>query len=90
MAGAIRIHSSSQFRTALLDLLRNPANRHVVVDLSQVDYVDSSGLAVFVEGLKEARKTKATLVLRGVQENLRYLLEVTRLLPLFQLEDVAS
>jgi anti-sigma B factor antagonist len=90
VAGAIRIYSSAQFRTALLELLRNPDNKHVVVDLSQVDYVDSSGLAVFVEGLKESRKKQATLVLRGVQESLRYLLEVTRLLPLFQLEDVAS
>ena len=34
VAGAIRIHSSSQFRTALLDLLRNPANRHPILRLN--------------------------------------------------------
>jgi len=60
-----------------------PAN--VTVDLSGVTYMDTSGLATLVEAARIARKQGTQLVLSGIQGQVRYFLEITRLDQLFEI-----
>lgn len=74
-----------------IDLLRSPSMRsqiaaamtakprRVVVDLSGVPYMDSSGVATLVEALQAARKTGAKLVLCALAPRVRSILEISRL-----------
>jgi anti-sigma B factor antagonist len=57
----------------------------VVVNLSGVQYIDSSGIASLVEGLQEARKREARFVLVGLNDGPRHVLELTRLLTVFEI-----
>ena len=84
LAGKITIDSSPGLRDQLLALLRDPVLEEVTVDLKSVSYIDLSGLATFIEALKIARAGKTRLLLMGLQERPRYLLEVSGLLPFFE------
>ncbi len=59
------------------------AAKKVVVDLTEVGYVDSSGLATLVEMLKKTKSQGGSLGLAGMSEKVRSLFEITKLDKLF-------
>ncbi len=84
LRGRLSIDSSPAFRDLPLVILRRLPPAAVVVDLSEVSYMDASGVATLVEGLKTARNRQTTLCLQGLQGRVRHLFEVTGLLTLFE------
>jgi len=83
VSGRITIDSSPDLRMLLLQHLESAGCERLTVDLYEVLYVDTSGLAVLLEVLKAARARKKTLSLSGLRDRPRYLLEATRILHLF-------
>jgi anti-sigma B factor antagonist len=82
--GRITIATSGEMRRTLSDALRaKPAN--VSVDLSDVSYIDTSGLATLLEALRTARKQGTRLILDGIHDQPRYLFEITHLERLFDI-----
>lgn len=53
--------------------------QHVIVDMSAVELINSSGLGMLVSGLSIMRKIGGTLVLAEVPEKVKGLLEMTHL-----------
>jgi anti-sigma B factor antagonist len=84
LSGRITIDSSPDLLALLLRQLESLSCRILTVDLHEVAYVDTSGLAILVETLKAARTQGKAFRLSGLQERPRYLLEATRLLHLFE------
>jgi anti-sigma B factor antagonist len=60
-------------------------NQLWVIDLAQVDFMDSSGLFPLVTGLKEARRSGCRLVICNVQAPVRLVLELTQLDSVFEM-----
>jgi anti-anti-sigma factor len=58
-----------------------------VVDLAQVDFMDSSGLLALVGGLKVARENNCRLVLCHLPEPIKLILELTQLDSVFKICD---
>jgi anti-sigma B factor antagonist len=56
-----------------------------VIDLAQVDFMDSSGLVPLVQGLKAARQSGCRLVLCNVNSPVRLILELTQLDSVFEI-----
>jgi anti-sigma B factor antagonist len=56
-----------------------------VIDLAQVNFMDSSGLVPLVKGLKAARQSGCRLVLCNVQAPVRLILELTHLDSVFEI-----
>jgi anti-sigma B factor antagonist len=83
LTGSITIDSSPELRRVLLRMIKAPDSRRLTLDFSEVDYFDTSGLAVLIEGLRSARQLGRSLQLSGLRERPRYLLESTGLLGLF-------
>ena len=82
--GQITIATSGELRRMLSNTLRaKPAN--VSVDLSDVSYIDTSGLATLLEALRTARKQGTRLILDGIHDQPRYLLEITHFNRLFDM-----
>jgi anti-sigma B factor antagonist len=82
--GRITIATSGEMRKTLSDALRaKPAK--VSVDLSDVSYIDTSGLATLLEALRIARRQGTRLILGGIHDQPRYLFEVTHLDRLFDM-----
>ncbi len=61
----------------------NPPPSRVVVDLSSVTYMDSSGLATLVEALQGSRKGKYKLVICGLQPRVRAIFDIAKLAMVF-------
>ena len=82
--GRITITTSGEMRRMLSSALRaKPAS--VSVDLSDVSYIDTSGLATLVEAVRIARKQGTRLILGGIHDQPRYLFEITHLDRLFDM-----
>ena len=87
MKDRITIDNAGEIRRVLADAISSQQGR-VVVDLSSVVYMDTSGLATLVEALRNAGQQGKKLVLRGIQDQPRYLFEVTELDHVFEIEQI--
>lgn len=76
--GTLNMVSGPVLRQQLHDLVRRGHNR-LVVDLSGVDIVDSSGLGVLISGLKVARQSGGDLLVAGPRQQATMVLELCNL-----------
>src|ERR1700742_498130 len=89
LEGEIDLEHAGNVRRTLLDTLKKGGN--VLVDLSLVSYIDSSGIASLVEGLQVARRQKLELSLVAVSPRVRRVLELARLDKVFLIHaDIAA
>ncbi len=67
----------------------NPALEHeaprILLDLSDVTYIDSSGLALFIETLQRITAYGGTLALCGLRPSVLSIFEIARLDQVFQI-----
>jgi anti-sigma B factor antagonist len=84
LGGRLTIDSSPELRNQLLAVLYGETLENLIIDLSDVPYMDLSGVATLLETLRLARSRKIGLQLRGLHDRPSYLLEVTGLLSLFE------
>jgi anti-sigma B factor antagonist len=87
VTGDIDLSTSPELRKALLRELRELRMPRVVLNLKSVRYIDSSGVASLVEGLKAARDVGARFVLFGLNTTVREVLQLSRLLKIFETYD---
>ncbi len=83
LTGEIDLNESPNVRKQILNMLNN--ENAVLVDLSKVEYIDSSGVASLVEGLQTARAKKLNFALLGVSESAMQVLQLARLDTVFTL-----
>jgi anti-sigma B factor antagonist len=89
LAGEMDMSTSPDVRQSMAPLFRS-GNTRVIVDLAGLTYIDSSGIATFVEGLQLSQKTAAHLTLAGMSAaveavfELAYLREVFHIVPTVQ------
>lgn len=81
-AGDVDLYSSPHLREALLGQMK-VAGGSVLVNMTDVAYIDSSGIATLVEGLQRSRQTKTRFGLFGLRSNARSVLELARLNKVF-------
>lgn len=76
--GELDFHSAPRLREQILQVL-NGGVVDLVIDLSQMEFVDSSGLGVLVMGLKRMRDCDGSFKLRSPSANTSKVLEVSGL-----------
>lgn len=87
VVGDIDLYNSPEVRKVVLESIRAQGAERVVMNLQKVRYIDSSGVASLVEGLKVARGVNVKFVLFGLSPAAREVLELSRLIKVF---DVAE
>ena len=83
VVGDIDLYNSPDVRKVLLEALRTKRAPAVIVNLTKVRYVDSSGVASLVEGLKISRELQSKFILFGLSPAAREVLELSRLIKVF-------
>jgi anti-sigma B factor antagonist len=78
LEGEIDLHVSPRVTAALGAMIEQKPER-LVVDLSKVSYIDSSGLAVLIEGMQNVEAYGGKFVLAGLQDKVRPIFEMARL-----------
>ena len=71
--------SNAQTLKESLDLLIDAGITYLVVDLEQVPFIDSAGLAALVSALKATRRVEGNVLLSGVQPQARTVFSLTML-----------
>lgn len=83
LSGDVDLHYSPRARKAILDVLVK--KNHLMVDLSAVDYIDSSGVACLVEGYQYAKDHKLDFSLAGVSDAAMNVLKLAKLDTVFNI-----
>lgn len=84
IAGDIDMYSSPVLREELLVLVSKKAS-HVLVDFKEVSYIDSSGIATFVEGLKSTMSFGGKLKLVSLPPGIIEIFNFSRLDKVFEI-----
>lgn len=85
VSGDVDLATSPELRKALLHELREARVPRVVLNLKAVRYMDSSGVASLVEGLKVSRDVGARLILYGLNTTVREVLQLSKLVRVFEI-----
>ena len=78
ISGEIDMDTSPELWKALMGLIKRRP-REVVVDCCEVTYMDSSGIATLVEGLKAMRGHNGTLKLAGINDHVMDIIRFAKL-----------
>ncbi|CAN5883937.1 anti-sigma factor antagonist BldG [soil metagenome] len=89
VGGEIDVYTAPKLRDALVDLV-NKGRYHLVVDVEQVDFLDSTGLGVLVGGLKRVRANDGGLRIVCTQERLLKIFRITGLTKVFAIHDTVA
>ncbi len=88
--GEIDLHVSPRLALTLNAAVTGKP-RTLVVDMGNVSYIDSSGLAVLIEAMQKVEKYGGKFALAGLQENVKPIFEIARLDQVFRIfSDVDS
>jgi anti-sigma B factor antagonist len=80
--GEVDVYTAPQLREQLIQLIDQGYHR-VVVDLSQVEFLDSTGLGVLVGGLRRSRGRDGDLALVCTEPRIMKVFQVTGLTKVF-------
>ena len=58
--------------------------KHVIVDLTDVKFMNSSGIGMLIGGLTTMKKADGSMKLSGVTEKIQSLLVITKLVTIFE------
>lgn len=82
LGGSMYAIDAAALRDAIQSLIQKDS-KSFLFDLSMVDYMDSTGLGLFIFLEEELKKKKGTLVLKGLSGRVKILFERTRLYEVF-------
>lgn len=91
VTGEVDLGTAPQLKERLTDLVAE-GHRHVVVDLTATDFLDSTGLGALVAGLKRLRAHQGDMRVACNTPRVRKVFEIThvdRVLPMFDSVDEA-
>jgi anti-sigma B factor antagonist len=78
LSGEVDLYTAPEFKQQLIDAVAEGA-RHVVVDLSDTTFIDSTTLGVLVGGVRRLREKKGDLSLVCKDRNITKIFEITGL-----------
>jgi len=84
--GQVDMHTSPELRTKLRETLERKSSP-IVVDLTKVLFIDSSGLATLIEALQAVGKFGGRLRLCGLSPAVKNLFKLSNLISIFDIRD---
>lgn len=82
--GALDTNSSGQLESLLVEHLDRGARR-IILELTEMDYVSSVGLRVFLSSLKRLKASEGRLLLSGLNDEVREIFDMAGFSPLFEI-----
>jgi len=84
--GRLDITTAWEFRLKLQECI-SKLSRHIVVNLGQLNFIDSSGLTSLVAGMRDADKVKGSFRICNVHPESKLVFEVTMMDSVFEIFD---
>ena len=90
LSGRLDMNTSPNLRKTALTLYGRHGCRNLEVDFAEVPFIDTSGLATLLEILVVSKEQSARLTLSGLNEKVRYLIDVNGLAGFFTIVNSAA
>jgi anti-sigma B factor antagonist len=84
LSGELDYHSSPELREKLTELTGKQAPK-ILVNLGGIDYMDSSGIATFVEAFQKTKRYQGRLILAALTATVRGVFEIAKLDSIFEI-----
>jgi anti-sigma B factor antagonist len=88
--GRLAVGVGDEVLPRLIEALLSEGNRKILLNLSDMEYIDSNGLGELVQSLKTSKRFGASLRLLKPQDRVKKTLRLTNLLPMFSVYDSES
>ncbi len=85
VSGEVDLYSSPKMREAIFKVMKQQHPSVMIIDLTEVTYTDSSGIATLVEGLQFARGKHAQFILVGLSPAVLEVFQLVRLQTVFEI-----
>jgi anti-sigma B factor antagonist len=85
LLGEVDAYTAPKLKEVMLPLTEKEGNI-VIVDLSGIEYMDSTGLGIFVGALKSSKANNSSLKLRGMTSRVKRIFEITGLTEVMDIE----
>lgn len=89
LQGSFDMSCSRDLRQQMLDILVE-APQVLIIDMTDVDCMDSSGLAILIEALKMSKRKMCKMRLASLNKRVRGVFEIARLEDLFEIYDTVA
>lgn len=86
LSGRMTFADHETFRNVMTNFDR-PAGHKMVFDLSKLDFVDSSGLGMFIIARDTAQKKNLEFAIRGARDEVRRLITVAKFHKMFNIDE---
>jgi len=87
--GEVDVYTSPQLKQEIVNLT-DTGVKHIIIDLSKVEYLDSTGLGVLIGALKRLREVEGNLALVGPGMRILRIFEITGLDKIFDIYSSAD
>ncbi|MBI9018408.1 MAG: STAS domain-containing protein [Phycisphaerae bacterium] len=85
LTGEIEMNCVMQLREAVMEAMQE--SKIVVLNMTEVKFMDSSGLATMVETLQQSKRQDKQLKIAGLNQRVKSIFEISRLETVFDIYD---
>lgn len=83
--GEIDIYTSNDLKEKLYSLVETN-KKDLIIDCKELNYIDSTGLGIFVGALKKAKQYEKKIIITNLKDNIKKLFTITGLDKVFQID----
>ena len=84
LKGEIDIFTSNELKEKLYNIV-DTNKKDLLIDCKELNYIDSTGLGIFVAALKKAKQYEKKIVILNLKDNIKKLFIITGLDKIFQI-----
>ena len=84
LSGEVDAYTCSRLREAMIEVI-DDGGSDLVVNMKDVEYIDSSGLGTLVGGLKRVSERQGTIAVCGTNSQIKKVFDITGLIKVFPL-----
>lgn len=85
LSGEVDIYTSQELKDNLYRVVESN-KKDLIIDCKELNYIDSTGLGIFVGALKKAKQYEKKITIINLKENIKKLFIITGLDKIFEVE----
>ncbi len=85
LSGRLDVHLSADVEKEINKIINNEPTCHLLLNLSDVEYMSSSGLRIFVSTMRILKESKRKLYLCNMNSAVKKIFEVVELMDMFDI-----
>ncbi len=86
LIGDLDVYSKENFSKFCDESLKDK-NENLIIDLEKLDYIDSTGLGMFINIYKDQKEKEKSVKVINAKENIKKLFKITDISDLFKMEE---